>query len=344
MTRASSRSPCTPPATVLRAACRRCADGPAQALTRLHLDSLPGVATTLLGAAHGKSRTDGGTALETLRARPVGVSRPISSGALTCIRSVDGAGKRLRGTSPDTLSGVINAPASRSESPPHPRRYATEPACYSRNHVRQQCCPVGNTVSEDAREPAPLHPLPGHRRRDPRPLDGLPPGQGAAHPRHRLGQRHPRRRQDRPGRRRVRHRLRRRPQQLLPARDVRADAGLRRGLGVRSRGLRLQPGRLHRARPRAAGRRPDGGLRAPPAHRLRLRADPRRGRGRRAHEGALPRLARRRTSPSACTRSRAASPSTSTRSPASSASASRRASPSPRASRSPASSRRAAAT
>ena len=38
-----------------------------------------------------------------------------------------------------------------------------------------------------------------------------------------------------PGRRRLRDRLRRRPQQLLPAGDERADAGLRRGLGLRSR-------------------------------------------------------------------------------------------------------------
>ena len=94
-----------------------------------------------------------------------------------------------------------------------------------------------------------------------------------------------------PGCRRIGHRLRRRPQQLLPARDVRADAGVRRGLGVGSRGLRVQPGRLHRARPGAPGVGPHAGLRAAPADRLPVRAHPRRGRGRRAHEGALPRLA-----------------------------------------------------
>ena len=160
----------------------------------------------------------------------------------------------------------------------------------------------------------------------------------------RLGQRHPRRRQDRTRRRRVGHRLRRRPQQLLPARDVRADAGLRRGLGVRSGGLRLQPGRLHRARPGAPGVGPHGGLRAPPAHRLRLRADPRRGRGRRAHEGALPRLAReeRDRLPAREAGRLRVQPRLGRR--ASSASASPRASRSSRASRSPASSRRAAAT
>ena len=87
-------------------------------------------------------------------------------------------------------------------------------------------------------------------------------------------------------------RLRRRPQQLLPARDERADAGVRRGVGVRPRGVPLQRRRLHRTRAAGAGERPHRRLRAPPADRLSLRPVPRRGRGRRAHEGALPRLAR----------------------------------------------------
>ena len=96
----------------------------------------------------------------------------------------------------------------------------------------------------------------------------------------------------RPGRGSVRDRLRRRPEQLLPAGDERAHAGVRRGVGVGSRCVRLQPGRLHRARRLGPGGGPDRDVRAAGAHRLRLRADPRRGRGRRAHEGALPRLAR----------------------------------------------------
>ena len=95
-----------------------------------------------------------------------------------------------------------------------------------------------------------------------------------------------------PGRGRDGDRLRRRPQQLLPARDERADAGVRRGVGVRPRGVPLQRRRLHRPRAAGAGERPHRRLRAPPADRLPLRPLPRRGRGRRAHEGALPRLAR----------------------------------------------------
>ena len=44
--------------------------------------------------------------------------------------------------------------------------------------------------------------------------------------------------------------------------------------------------------PQRAGERSRGRVRAPPANRLPLRAHPGRGRGRRAHEGALPGLAR----------------------------------------------------
>ena len=153
--------------------------------------------------------------------------------------------------------------------------------------------PCGQHSFGGSRESASFHSLPRHRSRHPRPLDGLPPGEGAAHAWSRLGQRHPRRRQDRSRCRRIGHRLRRRPQQLLPARDVRADAGVRRGVGVGSRGLRVQPGRLHRPRPGAPGVGPHAGLRAAPADRLPVRAHPRRGRGRRPHEGALPRLARK---------------------------------------------------
>ena len=60
---------------------------------------------------------------------------------------------------------------------------------------------------------------------------------------------HPGRRQDRRRRRRVGHRLRRGPQQLLPAGHARAHGPLRRGLGERSRGLQLPPRRLHADQP-----------------------------------------------------------------------------------------------
>ena len=50
-------------------------------------------------------------------------------------------------------------------------------------------------------------------------------------------------------RRRLRHRLRRHPQQLLSAGHARAHGPLRRGLGERSRGLQLPPGRLHADQP-----------------------------------------------------------------------------------------------
>ena len=57
----------------------------------------------------------------------------------------------------------------------------------------------------------------------------------------------------------------------------------------------------------------------------RSEPDPRRGRGRRAHEASSSRTGERRASPSACTSIRAASPSTSSRSWACATSASRRA-------------------
>ena len=94
-------------------------------------------------------------------------------------------------------------------------------------------------------------------------------------------------------RRRVRDRLRRRAQQLLPARDERADGRVRGDLGVRPGGVPLPRLGLHRARPGGAGARPRRGARAPPADRLRLGADHRRGGGRRAHARAVSRLARR---------------------------------------------------
>ena len=113
-----------------------------------------------------------------------------------------------------------------------------------------------------------------------------------AAPRARHRRRRRRRRQGDARRRRHRDRLRRRPQQLLPAGDERADAGVRRGLGVRPGGVPLQRRRLHRARPAGAGARPRRRLRAPGADRLPLGAHRRRGGGRRPHEGPLSRLAR----------------------------------------------------
>ena len=63
-------------------------------------------------------------------------------------------------------------------------------------------------------------------------------------PRPRRRRRHPRPRQDRRRRRRVRDRVRRHPQQLLPAGDARADGALGSGLGVGPRGVRLPPRRV----------------------------------------------------------------------------------------------------
>ena len=108
----------------------------------------------------------------------------------------------------------------------------------------------------------------------------------------RLGRRRPRPREVARRRRRLGHRVRRRAQQLLPAGDERAHAGLCRGVGVRSRRVPLQRRRLHRARRAGAGAGPRRDVRAPAADRLPLRADRGRGGGRRAHEGSLPGLAR----------------------------------------------------
>ena len=108
----------------------------------------------------------------------------------------------------------------------------------------------------------------------------------------RLGRRHRRPRQGEPGDRCDRDRLRRRPQQLLPAGDERAHAGVRRGVGVRSRGVPLQRrSATSRSAPRC--RSPtSSAVRAAGADRLPVGADRRRGRGRRPHEAPLPGLAR----------------------------------------------------
>ena len=136
-------------------------------------------------------------------------------------------------------------------------------------------------------DPSPPPPRPRHRCRRPRPLDRLAPRRSTA-------SEVARRRQDRRRRRRVGHRLRRHPQQLLPAGDVGADGRLRRGVGIRPGGAPLPRHRLHRARPARPGERPDRGVRAPAADRLPLRAVRRRGGGRSAHALAVRRLARAR--------------------------------------------------
>ena len=76
---------------------------------------------------------------------------------------------------------------------------------------------------------------------------------------------------------RVRHRLRRRAQQLLPARDGRADGGVHGRLGVGPDGLPLHPVGYIALGSKVAGDGPDRGRRAPRAHRLPVAAD--RGRG-----------------------------------------------------------------
>ena len=65
----------------------------------------------------------------------------------------------------------------------------------------------------------------------------------------RIGRRHRRAREVGARRGGLGDRVRRRPEQLLPAGDGRAHAGVRRGLGVRPGRVSLQPGRLHGARP-----------------------------------------------------------------------------------------------
>ena len=130
-----------------------------------------------------------------------------------------------------------------------------------------------------------------HRRWHARPVHGLAPGPRADRPGHRQRRGHPGPGQDRPRGGRVRDRLRHHPQQLLPARDARADGAQRRRVGIGPGRVLLPPGRLpaDRTRGDARGRGPD--LRA--AERDRLRVRPRRGNRRlpRLHDRPVPGLA-----------------------------------------------------
>ena len=192
--------------------------------------------------------------------------------------------------SPSASPSPSSTSSARSTAPMRraPARLLPSPSVMVRSILLclQRYCPGGKTHDAPV-----LVRLRRHRRRHPRPLDRLPPRARARGPWPRRGLRHRRPRQALPRRRRVRHRVRRGAQQLLPAGDERADGRERRGVGVRPGRVRLQLRRLHRARRAGAGVRPHRGLRAPAAHRVRVRADPRRGRGRRAHEGDVPRLA-----------------------------------------------------
>ena len=120
--------------------------------------------------------------------------------------------------------------------------------------------------------------VPDHRRRHPRRFDRLSPGAGAEGARQGRWARHPGDRQDRHRGRRQRRRLRRGAQQLLPAGHARADGGMRRGVGKRSEGLQLSPGRLHADQPRGHARRLRRDLSAAEGDRLRVGVHRRRSR------------------------------------------------------------------
>ena len=130
-----------------------------------------------------------------------------------------------------------------------------------------------------------------HRRRHSRLELGLAPGREPAQERQRQRQGHPGARQDGHRGRRLRHRLRRHPEQLLPAGHAPADAAQRLRVGQRSPGLQLPPGRLHADQPGAdaRGRRLD--LRAAEGDRLRVGLHRGRGRLHEVHEGDVRRLA-----------------------------------------------------
>ena len=101
--------------------------------------------------------------------------------------------------------------------------------------------------------------------------------------------RHPR--QERYRRRSKRNRLRRRAQQLLPARHARADGAQRRRLGKRPRGVSLPLGRLHADQPGGHARKCRTNLRRAKSHRIRINLRRRKRRLPTLHERHRRRLA-----------------------------------------------------
>ena len=135
---------------------------------------------------------------------------------------------------------------------------------------------------------------------------GLARGETVGEPTHR------RARQDRHRRRRVGHRLRRRAQQLLPARDARADGALGRSLGAATpTAYSYHPRRLHADQPRGHAR---AGRRRSTSSSRRSATSPTFIEGEAAVErymrGLFSDWQARRTSPRCCTRSAAATPTT----------------------------------
>ena len=198
----------------------------------------------------------------TMAIRPASTSVASTREAVLALTPV----RRASSFVPISPSAATTSSTATARSTASMRRVARAPvrSCYESPR------PNGHTVAEEAmyHDATRLVTLRRRRRRHPRALHCLSPREGAERPRHRLRRGHRRARQEPPGRGRHGHRVRRRPQQLLPARDERADAGLRRGLGVGPRRVSLQPGRLRRARAGGAGAGSRRGLRAPGAHRL----------------------------------------------------------------------------
>ena len=151
--------------------------------------------------------------------------------------------------------------------------------------------PVRKGIPHEYSDPCPSC---RYRRGNPRPVDRLAAGRTPAGGRQGRRRRYPCARQERHRRRRQRHRLRRGPQQLFPARDARADGAQRGCLGNRPEGLQLPSRRLHAGQPRGHARGCDEHLRTAEGDRLPLGIH----RGREGlhdlYEGSAVRLAGRR--------------------------------------------------